>query len=316
MSFELTILGSNSATPVFNRHQTAQILKIDNEFILIDCGEGTQMQVSRYRFKLNKINYIFISHLHGDHYLGLVGLLSTMHLFGRTKELYLYGPPGLSEIITTQLRISETILNYTLIFKELDTEKSEIIEENKYFTVTTIPLIHRINCCGFLFKEAPKKHKVRKDLLPDNTPLLTIANLKKGLDILDDDGNMIYRNVDYTIPPAPSISYAYMSDTAYSEKYLGLVNKVDLLYHESTFLNDMQSRAKETFHTTALEAGNFARLANVRRLVIGHFSSRYKDLIPLLEEARTKFTNTFLAIEGETFHINPLDTGVEQNDSK
>lgn len=307
MSFELTILGSNSATPVFNRHQTAQLLQIDNEFILIDCGEGTQMQISRYRFKLNKINYIFISHLHGDHYLGLVGLISTMHLFGRSKELYLYGPPGLSEIITTQLRFSETVLNYPLIFKELDTEKSTVIEENSRFSVTTVPLIHRIKCCGFLFKEAPKRHKVRKELLPENTPLLTIANLKKGLDILDDDGNLIYKNADYTTPPLPPISYAYMSDTAYSEKYLDLVKNVDLLYHESTFLNDMLSRAKETFHTTALEAGNFAKLADVRKLVIGHFSSRYKDLIPLLEEARSVFSNTSLALEGESFQIRHID---------
>lgn len=311
MSFELTILGSNSATPVFNRHQTAQILQIDNEFILIDCGEGTQMQISRYRFKLNKINYIFISHLHGDHYLGLVGLISTMHLFGRSKELYLYGPPGLSEIITTQLRFSETILNYPLIFKELNTEKSTIIEENGRFSVTTIPLIHRINCCGFLFKEAPKKHKIRKDLLPENTPLLTIANLKKGLDVLDDNGKILYRNSEYTIPPPPPISYAYMSDTAYSEKYLNLVRKVNLLYHESTFLNDLQSRAKETFHTTALQAGKFAQLAEVQKLVIGHFSSRYKDLSPLLAEARTEFSNTFLAIEGESFQIRHKNASEE-----
>ncbi len=303
MPFELTILGANSATPVFNRHQTAQILQIENEQILIDCGEGTQMQINRYRFKLNKINYIFISHLHGDHYLGLVGLISTMHLFGRTKELNLFGPPGLSEIITTQLKYSETILNFKIRFQELDTEKSDLILTTDKFTVTTIPLIHRIRCCGFLFQETPRKHKIRKDILPENTPLITIANLKKGLDIVDEEGNIIYKNSEYAIPPRRPYSYAFMSDTAYSETYLDLVKGTDLLYHESTFLEDMKPRAKETFHTTALEAGIFASKAEVKRLIIGHFSSRYRELNPLLEEARSVFPNTALALEGSTFNV-------------
>lgn len=304
MPFVLTILGSNSATPVYNRHQTAQVLQVENEFILIDCGEGTQMQISRYRIKLNKINYIFISHLHGDHYLGLVGLLSTMHLFGRSKELFLFGPPGLSEIITTQLRFSETILNYKIIFKELNTEKSQVILQNEKFSVTTIPLVHRIPCSGFLFKEAPRKYKVRKDLLPEDTPLLTIANLKKGLDILDDNGNILYKNSEYTTPPRKSHTYAYMSDTAYNESYIDLVSGADLLYHESTFLNELKTRAKDTFHTTALEAGQFALKAKVDKLAIGHFSSRYKDLSPLIEEARSIFPNSYLALEGEKFNIS------------
>lgn len=304
MPFVLTILGSNSATPVYNRHQTAQVLQVENEFILIDCGEGTQMQISRYRIKLNKINYIFISHLHGDHYLGLVGLLSTMHLFGRSKELFLFGPPGLSEIITTQLRFSETILNYKIIFKELNTEKSQVILQNEKFSVTTIPLVHRIPCSGFLFKEAPRKYKVRKDLLPEDTPLLTIANLKKGLDILDDNGNILYKNSEYTTPPRKSHTYAYMSDTAYNESYIDLVSGADLLYHESTFLNELKTRAKDTFHTTALEAGQFALKAKVDKLAIGHFSSRYKDLSPLIEEARSIFPNSYLALEGGKFNIS------------
>jgi len=303
LPFELTILGANSATPVFNRHQTAQILQIENELILIDCGEGTQMQINRYRFRLNKINYIFISHLHGDHYLGLVGLISTMHLFGRSKELYLFGPPGLAEIITTQLKYSETVLNYKIIFQELDTKQSSLILTTDKFTVTTIPLVHRIKCCGFLFRETARKHKIRKDLLPDNTPLLTIANLKKGLDIVDDEGTIIYKNSDYTVPPRRTYSYAFMSDTAYSETYLDLIRGTDLLYHESTFLEEMKPRARETFHTTALEAGLFASKAQVGRLIIGHFSSRYRELGPLLEEAQSVFPNTHLALEGEKFSV-------------
>lgn len=304
MSFELTILGSNSATPVFNRHQTAQVLQVENEYFLIDCGEGTQMQIGRYRFKLNKINYIFISHLHGDHYLGLVGLISTMHLFGRTKELHIFGPPGLSEIITLQLRVSETILNYPVVFTELDTQKNEVILEHPRVTVETIPLIHRIPCCGFLFKEPRKNLRVRKELLPENTPLLVLATLKKGEDVLGENGKIKFSVKEHTLPAKKSRSYAYMSDTAYSEKYLDQVTSVDLLYHESTFLHDMLERAITTYHTTSRQAAEFALKAQVGRLVLGHFSSRYRELEPLLLEAREVFSDSYLAIEGTRFSVS------------
>lgn len=303
MSFELTILGSNSASPVYNRHQTAQILHIQNEYILIDCGEGTQMQLARYRFKLNKINYIFISHLHGDHYLGLVGLLSTMHLFGRTKELYLFGPPGLSEIITVQFSFSETVLNYPIHFTELETEKNKIIVTSPHFSVETIPLIHRIPCCGFLFRESPKKRRIRKNVLPENISLASIAKLKKGENVTDEAGNILYNVDEMTEPPRKSHSYAFMSDTAYSEAYLDRIRNIDLLYHEATFTSDMAARAKETFHTTTSGAAELAKKAGVDRLIIGHFSSRYRDLKPLLEEAKAVFPNSWLAIEGERFSV-------------
>lgn len=304
MSFELTILGSNSATPVFNRHQTAQVLKIENEYFLIDCGEGTQMQLQRYRHKLNKINYIFISHLHGDHYLGLVGLISTMHLFGRTKDLYIFGPPGLNEIITVQLRYSETVFNYKVHFNELDTERQyEILNLDK-LTVETIPLIHRINCCGFLFREKPKKYRIRKDLLPEKISLAAVAELKNGRDVKNEEGEVILKYEDVTLPPKISRSYAYMSDTACSDRFLDLIKNVHLLYHEATFLNELKERAKETFHTTALEAAGFASRANVGKLLIGHFSSRYRELNPLLEEAQSVFKQTYLAIEGHIFTVS------------
>jgi len=302
--FELKILGSNSATPVFNRHQTAQTLQIENEFFLIDCGEGTQMQLSKYKVKISKINYIFISHLHGDHYLGLVGLISTMHLFGRTKDLHIFGPPGLAEIITVQFKYSETVLNFHVIFKVLETEKNEIILRLPNVTIETIPLFHRIACCGFLFKETPKKRRIKKELMPEGISLQAIAQLKKGEDILDANGAIKYSVEELTWPRRKSCSYAYMSDTSYNESYLELIKDTDLLYHEATFLHELEKRAEDTHHTTALQAAQFASKAAVKKLVIGHFSSRYKDLTPLLQEAKRYFKNTYLAIEGESFSIS------------
>ena len=303
MPFELKILGSNSATPVFNRHQSSQLLQIENEFFLIDCGEATQHQLLRFKIKFNKINQIFISHLHGDHVLGLPGLISTMHLNGRKKELHLYGPPGLNEILTLQLKYSDTILSYDIHFHELETKVSNTIVDLDNLTVQTIPLNHRINCCGFLFKEKPKKRRINKELLPAETSLLNIIKLKNGEDIYE-DGKLIFKNEDMTFPPRKSRSYAYCSDTRYTETILPFIKDIDLLYHESTFLDEMKERAIETFHTTALEAATLAKKANVKRLILGHFSSRYKELEPLLEEAKTVFVNSSLAIEGNNFSVS------------
>jgi len=303
LPFEVKILGSCSATPVYNRHPSAQLLNIDHRLYLIDCGEGTQIQLTRFKIKFNKIDHIFITHLHGDHYLGLVGLLSSMHLHGRIKDLYLYGPPGLDEIITVQMRYSETFLNYKINFRELDTEKQEIIIETNTMTVETIPLQHRIKCCGFLFREKPKKRRVNKEMIPANILLQEIAALKNGEDIFDESGNLKYKNEEVTFPPRRSRSFAYCTDTIYTENFLPQIKGVDLLYHESTFLKDLALRAEETYHSTAADAATTALKAGVEKLIIGHFSSRYKDLQPLLNEAKEIFANTFLAIEGETFSI-------------
>jgi len=261
------------------------------------------MQLNRYKIKFNKIDHIFISHLHGDHYFGLVGLLSSMHLHGRIKELFLYGPPGLDEIITIQMKHSETFLKYKINFRELDTEIKEIIFETNTLTVETIPLEHRIKCSGFLFKEKPKKRRINKEMLPANILLQEIAGLKNGLDILDENGEIKYKNEEVTFPPKKSRSFAYCSDTIYTENFLEQIKNTDILYHESTFLKDLALRAKETYHSTAEDAGNIAKKAQVSKLIIGHFSSRYHDLQPLLMEAREVFSNTYLAIEGETFSV-------------
>jgi ribonuclease Z len=303
LPFEVKILGSCSATPVFNRHPSAQLLNIDHRLYLIDCGESTQLQLNRFKIKFNKIDHIFISHLHGDHYLGLVGLLSSMHLHGRIKDLYLYGPAGLDEIITVQMRYSETFLNYKINFRVLNTEKKEIIIETGNLTVETIPLVHRIKCCGFLFREKPKKRRINKEMISVNTLLQDIVALKNGNDIFDESGMIKYKNEEVTFPPKRSRSFAYCADTIYTESFLDQIRGIDLLYHESTFLKDLALRAKETYHSTAEDAATIALKAGVGKLIIGHFSSRYKDLQPLLEEARETFANSFLAIEGETFAI-------------
>ncbi|MES2733171.1 MAG: ribonuclease Z [Bacteroidota bacterium] len=303
MIFELTILGCNAAIPAHNRHPTAQILQIDQSYFLIDCGEGTQMQLSKFKIRPNRIHYIFISHLHGDHYLGLTGLISTMHLHKRTDDLYLYGPIGLAEIITLQLKYSDTRLNYRICFHEIDTEARKVILENDWLTVETIPLIHRINCAGFLFREKPKRHRLRKDVLPNGISLVNLIILKKGLDVMDEEGNVLMKNEDFTLPPRKSRSYAYCSDTRYNEAIVPQIQAVDLLYHESTFLDDEAVRAGETFHSTAKQAATIARLAKVKKLVLGHYSSRYQELHPFQEEAEAIFTPAVLAIEGHRITV-------------
>jgi ribonuclease Z len=227
-----------------------------------------------------------------------------MHLHGRIKDLFLYGPTGLDEIITIQMRYSETFLNYKINFRELNTEEQEIIIETPSLTVETIPLQHRIKCCGFLFKEKPKKRRINKEMIPANILLQEIAALKNGKDIFDENGALKYKNEEVTFPPKRSRSFAYCTDTIYTEDFLPQIKGVNLLYHESTFLKDLALRARETYHSTAEDAATIALKAGVEKLIIGHFSSRYKDLQPLLDEARGKFSNTFLAIEGETFSIS------------
>lgn len=303
MSFELQILGSNSAAPAHNRHQTSQLFRLNGHLFLIDCGEGTQMQLSKYKAKAQRINHILISHLHGDHYLGLMGLLSTMHLQNRQKELFIYGPPGLSEILTLQLKYSQTVLNYKIHFKELDTSRNELIYEDELITIETIPLNHRIPCAGFLFREKRKRRRINKNSLPADLSLSNIIDLKNGKDIVDESGNILHSNESLTLPPKISRSYAYCSDTKYDERILAQIQGVNLLYHEATFLSDRAVRAKETFHATAKQAATIAKKAGVDKLVIGHYSIRYKDLRPLLDEAREVFQNTMLGIEGETIIV-------------
>lgn len=303
MTFKLTILGTSASLPAYGRHQSAQLLEVDKHIFLIDCGEGTQLQLNHHKINAQKINHIMISHLHGDHYLGLIGLLSSMHLLGRKKKITLHGPTGLEEIITTQFRYSQTHLNYQVIFKRLDTDHSKTIFENDTLSVKSFPLKHRIPCCGFIWKEKSKPKRINKETLPDDLSLANIVNLKKGKDIFDGREQLIYKNEVLTLPSKKSRSYAYCSDTKYDESIVQYIAGVDLLYHESTFLEEMSERASKTYHSTATQAAQIAQLANVNKLLLGHFSARYKDISPFLAEAVLIFKKTMLANEGDTIEL-------------
>ncbi|MFK7953427.1 MAG: ribonuclease Z [Ekhidna sp.] len=305
MNFELLILGSNSAAFAHRRHHTSQLLKVQGQHFLIDCGEGTQLLLRRNKVKISKVDYIFISHLHGDHYFGLIGLLSTMHLFGRKKDLLLVGPPGLLEIISLQFKYSETALNFKINFIEFTPEVSEVVFETERLTVTTIPMDHRVPCSGFLFKEKPKKRRINRRVLPDlELSNIEIVKLKNGEDILNDDGTVKHENKLLTLEPHPAYSYAFCSDTRYKKELEDVVRGVDLLYHESTFASDMTDRAATTFHTTAEQAAQFAKNAEVKKLILGHFSARYDDLDIILKEARAIYPEAELAIEGTKFEVD------------
>ncbi|HKR04814.1 MAG TPA: ribonuclease Z [Bacteroidia bacterium] len=303
MKFEVTILGSSSATPIYTRHPTAQVLNVRERFFLIDCGEGTQMQMMRYKIKMQRISHIFISHLHGDHYLGLMGMLSTMHLQGRITELHLYGQQDLMDVLEMQLRLSNTILRYNLIFHSVRHYVSSLIFEDEDILVRSIVLNHRIPCTGFLFREKQKPRKLLINKMQQyNIPFIYFNKIKNGEDYEDDFGNII-KNEELTVPAPPPRSYAFCSDTMYDENILNDVRGVDILYHEATFLHDMAERAKATYHTTSLQAAELAKKAEVKKLLIGHFSARYKNLSLLLDEAKSVFQNTELALEGLRFAI-------------
>lgn len=303
MTFEVHILGSSSATPIYQRHPTAQVLNIHEKLFLVDCGEGTLIQLNRYHIRFHRINHIFISHLHGDHYLGLMGLLSTMHLQGRTDPLHLYSQPELKEMVDIQLKHSQTNLRYEIVYHFLSPSKAEKIYEDDDLEIHTIILSHRIPCTGFLFREKAKLRKlIREQLIHYNIPVHAYSELKNGNDYTNEKGETI-PNADLTTDPRHPRSYAFCSDTIYDETLVPLLKHIDLLYHESTFLGDKADRAKETYHSTAAQAATIAKMAEVKRLIIGHFSARYKNLYPLLEEARAVFENTTLALEGDRFLI-------------
>ena len=261
------------------------------------------MQLGKFQISFHKIDHIFISHLHGDHYLGLMPLLFSMHLNKRSNDLHLYSNPGLDEIITLQLRHSKSTLNYKIIFHAFDPSKIQTLFEDDGLTIETIPLIHKLDCAGFLFREKVKPRRIDKEKLVEGLKIQQIASLKTGADILDDDGNVLYKNEDFTLPPRQSFAYAYCSDTAWNEAMIPQIANVDLLYHEATFTSADQDKALETKHSTARQAAEIAKRSSAKKLVIGHFSARYKDLNLLLNEAKAVFENTELAIEGTTFTL-------------
>ncbi len=302
--FSVLILGSASASPTLNRNPTSQLVNINEQYFLIDCGEGTQSTLRKHKIKFQRLHHIFISHLHGDHYLGLLGLLQTMHLLGRTIELHLYGPAELKEIIDLNLKYSQSTLRYPLIFHPTDANQSAVILENDQIEVSTIILNHRIACTGFLFKEKKKQRKINpKAIAAHRVPKHAINQLKNGEDYVVFDTKEVIENSRLTLKPAKSRSYAFCSDTKYNEAMVPQITNIDLLYHEATFMDSEAKRAKETFHSTASQAGAIAMKASVKSLIIGHFSNRYQKLDGLLNEAKSVFENTELALENSLFEI-------------
>lgn len=302
MSFELVILGNSSATPTLHRSPSAQYLKMLDHHMLIDCGEGTQMQMQRYRIKKSKIKHIFISHVHADHMLGLPGLLFSMSLMQRTEPIHIYGPEALFEILDLFEKRTESKLLFDVVKHITNPNTTEIIFEDTTLKVTSFPLFHRVPTTGFLFQEQTKLLRLNIDACQFyNVPFTHYTDIKRGKDFVSADGQTRIKNNLLTLPGLMPLSYAYCSDTMYNEHVINAVIDVDLLYHEATFMHDKLSRAIETMHSTALQAGMVANAAKAKKLIIGHFSSRYDVLDELLAETKTVFTNSFIANEGEHF---------------
>lgn len=300
---KLNILGCHSATPLENAHTTSQVLEVKDHIFLIDCGEGTQIQLRNQKIKFSRIKHIFISHLHGDHFYGLVGLVSTFRLLGRTADLHIYGPKGIKEVITLQLKLANSWTNYNLFFHELEQEESVLIFEDDSLRVHTIPLDHRVYTNGFLFEEKPGLRRLDKEKIKNyDIPHYDFQQLKLGKDLVLEDGTVV-QNDRVTLNPKPIKRYAFCSDTAYNESIVPLVEVVDLLYHEATFLDAHENLAEKTKHSTATQAAKIAQLAKVKRLVLGHFSSRYRDKNGFLTEAAPFFDEVELAADGKIFDI-------------
>ena len=305
MSLHLTILGCHSATPRVNAHPTSQYLEINNRHFLIDCGEGTQRQMRKYKIGFSKINHIFISHLHGDHFFGLIGLISTFGILNREKDLHIYGPKGIKEVTVLQLKISKSWTKYNIVFHELDSKESELIFEDDKISVHTIPLDHRVYTNGFLFKEKSKPRKLHIENIQqyDEIDTCDFHNIKAGKDFILSTGEVV-PNSELTIDPPKPKSYAFCSDTAFKPGIVPIIKDVNLLYHEATFLKDREDLCEKTKHSTAEQAATIANEANVGKLIIGHYSSRYSNLKDFKKEAQTVFNNVELAEAGKQYSTN------------
>lgn len=301
--FAVTILGNNSAIPTLDRHPTSQVVTCNDQLMLIDCGEGTQLQIVRYKIRRTRLRYIFISHLHGDHYFGLIGLINSLSLLGRQEPLTIYGPPELEKILQLQLDCAGTILHFTMLFVPLLPENQGIIVDDKELRVSFFPTRHRIPCYGFVFEMQKRKRKI----IPEQTtayeiPAAYYSHLQDGADYERKDG-LLVKNDWVTLPPPPAKRYVYCADTLYTEELLPYLENADLMYHETTYLHDLAERAAARYHSTTVQAASLAAKAGVKRLLVGHFSSKYTELEPFLEECRPVFPATDLATEGTTFLV-------------
>jgi len=299
--FGVTILGNNSALPAYDRHPTSQVVTISDQVLMIDCGEGTQMQLSKYKIRRSRINHIFISHLHGDHYFGLPGLITSLGLLGREARLNIYGPPLLEGMIRPLLNAAEAYLPYQLVFIPI-TEEGMLLDTDK-FSVKCFRVIHRIECWGFAITEKRKPRKINKQTITNyKIPTAFFDRLKDGEDYTSENGNVISNGL-VTVANTPAKTYAYCADTLYNEGMLPNIQNADLIYHETTYLKNLEVKAAERFHSTSVQAGKIATLANAGKLLIGHFSSKYETLDEFLAETKEVFPNTQLAIEGVTYLV-------------
>lgn len=310
--FEVHILGCGSALPTTRHFATSQVVNVREKLFMIDCGEGAQMQLRKSKLKFTRLNHIFISHLHGDHCFGLMGLISTFGMLGRTATLYIHCHPELEKLLTPQLDFFCKGMSYKVVFQPFDPNRIQTIYDDRSLTVETIPLRHRIPTCGFLFSEKQTPNHIRRDMIDFySIPIYEINRIKNGADYTLPDGKII-ANHRLTTPSAPPRRYAYCSDTIYLPRIIEQIRGVDLLFHEATFAQSEMARAKETFHTTATQAGEIARDAEVKQLLIGHFSARYEDESILLKEASSVFPNTVLAHETLKISINPIKPPQEE----
>jgi len=298
----VTILGNNSAIPAFDRHPTAQVVTLDDHLFLIDCGEGTQTQMNKYKIRRSRINHIFISHLHGDHYFGLIGLVTSMGLLGRTQDLNLYGPPRLIDIFNLQLEVADTTLPFNLIFHPLG-EEGILLKENRY-QVNCFKVFHRIECWGFIFRQIRPPRRVNPDKARiAGIPAAFFDRLKWGEDYESREGLLIANDSVTDVAPKPK-SYAYSADTVYNPDIAVKVKDVDMLYHETTYLKDLEDRATKRYHCTTVQAAAIAKTAGAKQLLIGHFSSKYDKLDEFEKETREIFPNSFLALEGVSYIVH------------
>lgn len=303
MQFDVTILGSNGAIPAYDRHPSAQIVNHNGRLFLVDCGEATQLQMSRYNVRRGRLDHIFISHLHGDHFFGLIGLLTSFNLNRREHALHIYGPPGLQDILNIQFHHTHIQLRFEIHFHPIIADVPRVIYDDREMTVETIILKHRLPTTGFLFREKKGLRKILSDKIAEyDIPVDKIIDIKHGADLVLDTGTVI-PNAELTHNPPEPRSYAYCSDTIYTRDFVEQINGVNMLYHEATFLEVHKDRAAETYHSTARQAAMVAKEAQVEKLLIGHFSARYEKLEVLLNEAKYVFDNTSLALEGECFSI-------------
>ena len=301
MTFEVTILGNNSAFPAHGRFPTSQVVQHDNDMFLIDCGEGTQIRLSEYKVKRSRIDHIFVSHLHGDHVYGLPGLLNSYAHFGRQRPMHIYGPKGIRQLLDTILRLSSSIVDYDIVYHELEGDGKRRILEINGLKICAFPLKHRVPTYGYMFSEKRPRINIRKDAIDQfSLSVSEIQAIKSGRDLIR-DGEVVDR--EQLVIEHPPRAYAFCSDTMYMPELAGQIRGVDLLYHEATFLHELEDKAVISKHTTAFQAGMIARLAEAGELLIGHFSSRYDDLQPLLDEAREVFADTRIAEEGAIFTV-------------